>query len=51
MSDTPLVLGIETSCDETAVGLVSGDRLLVDSIASSKESQKTESSPSVDASH
>ena len=37
MSDTPLVLGIETSCDETAVGLVSGDRLLVDSIASSAD--------------
>ncbi len=34
-SDGPLVLGIETSCDETGVGLVRGDQLLVDAIASS----------------
>jgi N6-L-threonylcarbamoyladenine synthase len=33
----PLVLGIETSCDETGVGLVRGGRLLVDAIASSVE--------------
>lgn len=31
----PLVLGIETSCDETGVGLVRGYELLVDSVASS----------------
>ncbi len=31
----PLVLGIETSCDETGVGIVSGTRLLADQIASS----------------
>ncbi len=31
----PLVLGIETSCDETGVALVRGDTLLVDSVASS----------------
>ncbi|PID54167.1 MAG: tRNA (adenosine(37)-N6)-threonylcarbamoyltransferase complex transferase subunit TsaD [Micrococcales bacterium] len=31
----PLVLGIETSCDETGVGLVTGDTLLADAIASS----------------
>jgi tRNA N6-adenosine threonylcarbamoyltransferase len=31
----PLVLGIETSCDETGVGLVRGHDLLADSIASS----------------
>lgn len=31
----PLVLGIETSCDETGIGLVRGERLLVDAIASS----------------
>ena len=31
----PLVLGIETSCDETGVGLVRGETLLVDAIASS----------------
>lgn len=31
----PLVLGIETSCDETGVGVVAGQRLLVDTIASS----------------
>src|SRR4051812_29303091 len=31
----PLVLGIETSCDETGVGLVRGQTLLADAIASS----------------
>ncbi len=37
MSDSgqPLVLGIETSCDETGVGIVRGETLLVDAIASS----------------
>ena len=35
MSDLPLVLGIETSCDETGVGLVRGHDLLADAIASS----------------
>jgi len=35
MSDEPLVLGIETSCDETGVGIVRGERLLADAIASS----------------
>ena len=37
MSDTPLVLGIETSCDETGVGLVRGEQLLADAVASSVE--------------
>src|SRR5438067_5887965 len=31
----PLVLGIETSCDETGVGLVRGRELLADALASS----------------
>src|SRR4051794_11146738 len=31
----PLVLGIETSCDETGVGLVRGGELLADALASS----------------
>jgi N6-L-threonylcarbamoyladenine synthase len=31
----PLVLGIETSCDETAIGIVAGRRLLANVIASS----------------
>lgn len=31
----PLVLGIETSCDETGVGLVRGNTLLADAVASS----------------
>jgi N6-L-threonylcarbamoyladenine synthase len=31
----PLVLGIESSCDETGVGLVRGHELLADSVASS----------------
>ncbi len=35
MSDQPLVLGIETSCDETGVGVVRGHTLLADAIASS----------------
>ena len=35
MSDAPLVLGIETSCDETGVGIVRGETLLADAIASS----------------
>jgi len=35
MSDAPLVLGIETSCDETGVGIVRGTTLLTDAIASS----------------
>jgi N6-L-threonylcarbamoyladenine synthase len=33
--DGPLVLGIETSCDETGIGIVRGDRLLVDAVATS----------------
>jgi N6-L-threonylcarbamoyladenine synthase len=37
VSDAPLVLGIETSCDETGVGLVRGTTLLADTIASSVE--------------
>ena len=32
---TPLVLGVETSCDETGIGLVAGLTLLVDAVASS----------------
>ena len=35
VTEQPLVLGIETSCDETGVGIVHGDELLVDAIASS----------------
>ena len=35
MTDGPLVLGIETSCDETGVGIVRGQSLLVDAVASS----------------
>jgi len=34
-SDTPLVIGFETSCDETGVGIVRGTTLLADAIASS----------------
>jgi N6-L-threonylcarbamoyladenine synthase len=33
--DQPLVLGIETSCDETGVGIVRGHTLLADAVASS----------------
>lgn len=35
MADAPLVLGIETSCDETGVGIVAGHDLLADAVASS----------------
>ncbi|MEI6621803.1 MAG: tRNA (adenosine(37)-N6)-threonylcarbamoyltransferase complex transferase subunit TsaD [Actinomycetes bacterium] len=35
MGDEPLVLGIETSCDETGVGIVRGRTLLADAVASS----------------
>ena len=37
MNDKPLVLGIETSCDETAVGIVHGRTLLANVISSSVE--------------
>ena len=37
VADQPLVLGIETSCDETGVGLVRGHALLADTVASSVE--------------
>jgi N6-L-threonylcarbamoyladenine synthase len=37
VTEAPLVLGIETSCDETGVGLVRGATLLADAIASSVE--------------
>ena len=39
MSSEPLVLGIETSCDETGVGIVRGSTLLADSIATSVDEQ------------
>ncbi|GAA4688474.1 tRNA (adenosine(37)-N6)-threonylcarbamoyltransferase complex transferase subunit TsaD [Phytohabitans rumicis] len=35
MTAEPLVLGIETSCDETGVGIVRGHTLLADALASS----------------
>ncbi len=37
MTDSPLVLGIETSCDETGVGIVRGRELLADEVASSMD--------------
>jgi N6-L-threonylcarbamoyladenine synthase len=37
VSAGPLVLGIETSCDETGVGIVRGGELLADAVASSVE--------------
>ncbi len=36
-TDGPLVLGVETSCDETGVGIVRGQTLLADAVASSVE--------------
>lgn len=35
MGDEPLILGIESSCDETGVGIVRGTKLLADAVASS----------------
>lgn len=35
MTGEPLVLGIESSCDETGVGIVRGRKLLADAVASS----------------
>ena len=35
MTDEPLVLGIESSCDETGVGIVRGHELLANEVASS----------------
>src|SRR5438270_5338587 len=35
MPEEPLVLGIETSCDETGIGIVRGHTLLADAVASS----------------
>ncbi len=35
----PLILGIETSCDETGIGIVKGSELLADVLASSVEEQ------------
>ena len=37
MTDQPLVLGIETSCDETAVGVVRGTTVLASELASQVE--------------
>src|SRR5215216_4551581 len=37
MTTEPLVLGIETSCDETGIGIVRGATLLADAVASSVE--------------
>ncbi|HWC34694.1 MAG TPA: tRNA (adenosine(37)-N6)-threonylcarbamoyltransferase complex transferase subunit TsaD [Mycobacteriales bacterium] len=39
MTARPVVLGIETSCDETGVGIVRGGELLADALASSVEEQ------------
>lgn len=39
MNDAPLVLGIETSCDETGIALVRGRTLLADAVASSVNEQ------------
>lgn len=36
-TSTPLILGIESSCDETGVGIVRGTDLLVNAVASSME--------------
>lgn len=37
---SPLVLGIETSCDETSVGIVRGDQLLANVVSSSMDQHR-----------
>ena len=37
MTNEPLVLGIETSCDETGIGIVRGSALLANVISSSMD--------------
>ncbi|MEV5329294.1 tRNA (adenosine(37)-N6)-threonylcarbamoyltransferase complex transferase subunit TsaD [Nonomuraea sp. N2-4H] len=37
MTDAPVVLGIETSCDETGIGIVRGHTLLANTVASSMD--------------
>lgn len=39
ISEAPLVLGIESSCDETAVALVRGDRVIVAEAIASQEAE------------
>lgn len=39
-SSLPLVLGIETSCDETSVGIVRGDQLLANVVSSSMDQHR-----------
>ena len=34
----PLVLGIESSCDETGIGIVRGSKLLTNTISSDRKS-------------
>ncbi|GAA4362219.1 tRNA (adenosine(37)-N6)-threonylcarbamoyltransferase complex transferase subunit TsaD [Paeniglutamicibacter cryotolerans] len=36
-SSTPLILGIESSCDETGIGIVRGDELLANAVSSSMD--------------
>lgn len=36
-TSTPLILGIESSCDETGIGIVRGDELLVNAVSSSMD--------------
>ena len=38
--DAPLVLGIETSCDETSVGIVRGNQLLANVVSSSMDQHR-----------
>ena len=37
MANEPMVLGIETSCDETGIGIVRGTTLLANEVASSMD--------------
>ena len=38
--EAPVVLGIETSCDETSVGIVRGDQLLANVVSSSMDQHR-----------
>ena len=41
MADHPVVLGIETSCDETGIGIVRGHDLLANEIKSLREQMQS----------
>ena len=41
MHDDKIILGFETSCDETAIAIINGDELLVNTISSQIDIDET----------